>query len=619
MDRKIAFVFLMSIGFAAIGSAQTLPAPEDVRLWLRADAGVVHDANGRISVWQDQSANSADATQTNGSNQPFLTQNALNGLPIVHFNAGQYFTLPDFMNKATEGEIFMFVRSGGQGTLRMADFGTSQFGAAYPWSNGKLYDDFGSTSQYEVGNPPQSLYQYHIYNVTSEASDWVVRFDGVEQYRSRTNTVAFNTSPLLGHCRTEYFLGDIAEVIIYNRSLSPSERKQVETYLGSKYALLPSPSVPTNLTAHALSPGQVSLVWGYPVTNDSTEFVIERKIAGGAFAEILVVPGRSIIDATVAAGGIYTYRIRGRNYSGTSNFSNEATALVPLTGTNVPMSGMRLWLKADYATNPVMDWLDQSGRSNDAFQNIDSMQPTLTSDVLNGLPVVHFAGGQYFTLPNVMSAAAAGESYMVVKTGINAGNHRMMSFGGTNLGTAYPWADNKVYDDFGSSTQWTVGLPSLPLDEYRIYNVTAQSGSWVARFDDIEQHRETSNLVMFRSDPLLGKSSSETFAGDIAEFMIYDHALSSSERGQVTLYLAAKYLLPDFDSDADGLTNGEEQALGTDPLNGDTNGDGISDGASVQLGIDPIGNGYPWPVPPGTPPVPLNFTLTDPPGAILLQ
>jgi len=618
MNREVTFAVTMSIGLAVVASAQALPAPENLKLWLRADAGIVSQ-NGRISVWQDQSGNSSDAAQANANEQPFLTQNGLNGLPVVHFNDGQYFTLPNFLNKATQGEIFLIIRSGGQGVHRMADFGTSQFGAAYPWLNGRLYDDFGSTSQYEVGNPPHSLSQYHIYNVTSEANNWVVRFDGVEQYRSQNNTVAFNTAPLLGHCRTEYFLGDIAEVIIYDRGLSPSERRAVETYLGSKYALVPSPSVPTNLTGHALSPGQVSLVWQYPATNDSTEFVIERKIPGGSFAEILVVPGRSIIDTNVSAGGIYTYRIRARNYSGTSGFSNEATALVPLVGTNMPMSGMRLWLKADYATNPVMDWLDQSGRDNNAFQNIGGMQPTLAPNELNGLPAVHFAGDQYFTLPNVMDAAIAGESYVVVKTVINGGNRRMMSFGGTNLGTAYPWGDNKVYDDFGSTVSWTVGIPVQPLNEYRIYNVTAQSGAWIARFDNVEQHRETSNIVAFRSDPLLGKSSSETFTGDIAEFIVYDHALSPTERGQVNSYLAAKYLLPDFDSDDDGLTNGQEQALGTDPLNWDTNNDGIADGASVQMGIDPLGTGYPWPGPPGSPPLPLEFTLTDPPGAILIQ
>lgn len=44
----------------------------------------------------------------------------------------------------------------------------------------------------------------------------------------------------------------------------------------------------------------------------------------------------------------------------------------------------------------------------------------------------------------------------------------------------------------------------------------------------------------------------------------------------------------DTDSDGDGLTDEEEIALGTDPLNPDTDDDGINDGDEVELGTDPL-------------------------------
>ncbi|HMZ78561.1 MAG TPA: Ig-like domain-containing protein, partial [Acidobacteriota bacterium] len=43
----------------------------------------------------------------------------------------------------------------------------------------------------------------------------------------------------------------------------------------------------------------------------------------------------------------------------------------------------------------------------------------------------------------------------------------------------------------------------------------------------------------------------------------------------------------DGDLDGDGLTNGDECALGTLPTNADTDGDGFNDGIEVQLGYDP--------------------------------
>ena len=42
------------------------------------------------------------------------------------------------------------------------------------------------------------------------------------------------------------------------------------------------------------------------------------------------------------------------------------------------------------------------------------------------------------------------------------------------------------------------------------------------------------------------------------------------------------------DKDEDGLTNGEEEELGTDPESADSDGDGLDDGDEVDLGSDPL-------------------------------
>jgi len=55
------------------------------------------------------------------------------------------------------------------------------------------------------------------------------------------------------------------------------------------------------------------------------------------------------------------------------------------------------------------------------------------------------------------------------------------------------------------------------------------------------------------------------------------------------LLLAACGLPPDGDEDGDGLTNGDEEDLGTDPELSDTDGDGLSDGDEVNTyGTDPL-------------------------------
>ena len=53
----------------------------------------------------------------------------------------------------------------------------------------------------------------------------------------------------------------------------------------------------------------------------------------------------------------------------------------------------------------------------------------------------------------------------------------------------------------------------------------------------------------------------------------------------------------DLDADGDGLTDAEENELGTDPTEADTDGDGLADGEEGDLGTDPTnadsdGDGY---------------------------
>ena len=43
-----------------------------------------------------------------------------------------------------------------------------------------------------------------------------------------------------------------------------------------------------------------------------------------------------------------------------------------------------------------------------------------------------------------------------------------------------------------------------------------------------------------------------------------------------------------IDTDGDGLTDGEEINIGTDPTLADTDGDGVSDGVEVSLGSNPL-------------------------------
>jgi hypothetical protein len=325
-----------------------------LRLWLDAGAGVTTNGAAQISLWADQSGRTNNALQGTLSNQPLLVTNALNGRPVVRFDGtnDQFgFQNNPFLG-ATQGEMFIVVKArvDSPGVHRaLAFFGASDF-TYYPHDSGQIYDQFGSTVIKALGDPGQPLDQFGIYSSSAAPKDWSARLNGVLLYRTTNNTVGFASTPLLGTGNgTSYFDGDVAELLIYNRTLTAAERDAVGGYLAGKFALASAPVAPTNLTAKAISSNQVSLAWSGVVTNQLTKYVVERKQGtNGTYASIAEVEnGLSYLDTGLAGGTQYFYRVKARNYAGESGYSNEADATTVAGVTAMPITELVLWLKAD--------------------------------------------------------------------------------------------------------------------------------------------------------------------------------------------------------------------------------------------------------------------------------
>jgi hypothetical protein len=531
-----------------------------LRLWLKADDGVTAPDGSHIITWADRSITyHNDAT---GVNQPTLVASQLNGRPVVHFDAtqGQSFNLPNVMVSATDptqeapaGEIFAVVRSAGTGSLWR--WGTS--GGWYPYSDGTVWDDFGTTSWGSLGKPAQDLTKFHLYNISSSSSEWTQRFNGLVHYDRIGNTVGFQAGPTLGVSNTGHFTGDMAEVIVFDHILTPVQRDTVGAYLGNKYGLYVKPPIPANLSAVPLSPHQVSLQWSAPPRGDHVNYLVERSTNGAPFFQVAsVADGLSYIDTGLTAATTYTYRVRAQGYAGTSDYSSSnppvtATTLMSGGGPDMPLTltdGLRLWLKADAgvsANQGIDSWVDQSGNGNNATQGTGVNQPTLVASQSNGRPVVHFDAtqGQSFSLPNVMVSATdptqeatAGEIFAVVRS---AGTGSLWRWG--TSGSWYPYSDGTVWDDFGTTSWGSLGKPAQDLTKFHLYNISSSSSVWKQRFNGLVNYDRIGNTVGFQAGPTLGVSNTGYLTGDIAEIIVYDHVLTSHEREVVGVYFTSKY------------------------------------------------------------------------------
>ena len=222
-------------------------SPEQVsglELWLKAD-GITGLANADpIATWPDSSGNSRDATQATSGMRPTYRTNVVNGKPIVRFDGSDdYFALPNFLTGFTAGEIFCVLKIDADPPATGGATGIGIWGSGIqshlPWTDGIIYDSFGSTARKTTVDPTPALTSWRLYNVTSKSGEWTSRLDGVQLYTTATNTVGWSSAPILGYSQAAlYYLdGDLAELLLFSRELTSGERANVQSYVASKYGL----------------------------------------------------------------------------------------------------------------------------------------------------------------------------------------------------------------------------------------------------------------------------------------------------------------------------------------------------------------------------------------------
>ncbi|MBS1955294.1 MAG: chitobiase/beta-hexosaminidase C-terminal domain-containing protein [Cyanobacteria bacterium SZAS-4] len=256
--------------------ATTLPVPRSgLQLWLRSDANVT-SSSGAISNWGDASGLGNDASQTVSGNRPTLVSNALNNLPAVNFAASQYFQIPAGMSDFSSGLSILAVVKPTSVTAgaRVLDFGN---GTA---ANNLLLQLTSSTgaalSTYNVSSPTSvtassaiTLNKFQMLEATSNNAGTATIFtDAVQQSQSTTMNSLLNTlrsNNYVGQASGggNNYIGQIVELLVYNRELTSLERTTLEGFLLTRTQGLLANSTPAPVFSVATStlaaPAQVAI------------------------------------------------------------------------------------------------------------------------------------------------------------------------------------------------------------------------------------------------------------------------------------------------------------------------------------------------------------------------
>lgn len=214
-----------------------------LKLWLQGNT-LDLSSEARVGTWTDSSGLSNNGTQGTVDSQPRKIDNVLNGHPVVRFDGiNDHFSFPDFLTGLASGEVFIVVRPRLDPNPTAARTGLWDMGSEsavtshFPWTDGIIYDEFGTTARKATVNPLPSLANWRLYNVRSATNAWSSHLDGVQLFTTATNTVGWAAAPVLGGSPPYYFDGDIAEVLIYGNVLSATDRTKITDYIERKYRL----------------------------------------------------------------------------------------------------------------------------------------------------------------------------------------------------------------------------------------------------------------------------------------------------------------------------------------------------------------------------------------------
>lgn len=216
-------------------------------------------ADQKINRWKDSNPNSIfkyDAVQTIEANQPKIIFDKDTSLPIVRFDGNpRFMVLPDGTVPYGNSEYTVIFISKYDsscfdrcGVLGSGTYGTNNKTNAFRYTK-SVANIYNYWWFIDVASPNNSVapnkFQIFVFDYNKLTRNIYINGANVKSISSsgRDSTKINNTLGLTCiNCESvggasEYLVGSIAELIIYDRALLNAERKDIEKYLSKKWAI----------------------------------------------------------------------------------------------------------------------------------------------------------------------------------------------------------------------------------------------------------------------------------------------------------------------------------------------------------------------------------------------
>ena len=524
----------------------TLPG---MKLWL--DASSLSSAG---STWTDKSPADNDATKV-GS--PSVATNAQNGLSVMSYSGATseshaFTTITDIRtvfwvvseDSSVSGSGLRYLL----GDTVEPDWHTQGDGNiwGHQWGESKVYNGYtrlnGVPIDGRVTAKPTSL---SILTIRTTSNARATSFSNDRNSANRS------------------WKGKLGELLIFNSPLDDDQMQRMEGYLAQKWGL--TSSLPSNHPYLTVSPAAFRYSSSDPEIIDINGSTAIIKSGGSvvitahapantsAHSAIPVSQSVSIAKAPLTITGDDLTITQGTsipdlNYTISGWKHNDSSLAIPANPAG--LNNLALWLDASdensitHATNAISQWNDKSGNNKHATQSTADNKPTLTSSVLNGKSIISFDGSNDYLTASSLNISQPYSIFAVAKTiggagrdyvfdGVTDNNKRsLVALKGNNSGKVESWA--------GSWGNSNINTPSNYFTLSSVFNSSSGligiDGTVVSNLNT--STRNLSGGIRIGANYL---ANGDFLAGDIAEFLIVDAAVSTSDRQAIEGYLAHKW------------------------------------------------------------------------------
>jgi hypothetical protein len=215
--------------------------PKDVSglvLWLCAAdiPGVDGDA---ITSWVDRSTAGNNMSQTTVAAKPTLKLNIANGQPVARFDGGDSM-VPTAEITGSPVHIFAVLRPSNVANYYTI-MGRTTTGALQlrQTNTGIMQMNKSGVALIGTASTPMSAVQFNNINASYSNPNYAFRLNGADDGSgaSAQTVTAINRLGSNYTASPELYLGDMAEVLVFNSVLSAGDRGSIENYLKAKYGL----------------------------------------------------------------------------------------------------------------------------------------------------------------------------------------------------------------------------------------------------------------------------------------------------------------------------------------------------------------------------------------------